>query len=195
MTQEPIAALVLAGGEARRMGGGDKPLLEVAGQPMLARVIAALEVRPVAISANGDPARFEAFGLPVLPDGPFQGQGPLAGLLAGLQWAAALGMTDLLTAPGDTPFLPPGLAMRLWPAPCCASSNGRRHYLVALWPVSCANTLRTMLSTPGSRRVADFAETIGMRYADFGVQPSDPFANVNTLDELARARSIAPGDA
>jgi molybdenum cofactor guanylyltransferase len=195
MTQEPIAALVLAGGEARRMGGGDKPLLEVAGQPMLARVIAALEVRPVAISANGDPARFAAFGLPVLPDGPFQGQGPLAGLLAGLQWAAALGMTDLLTAPGDTPFLPPGLAMRLWPAPCCASSNGRRHYLVALWPVSCANTLRTMLSTPGSRRVADFAETIGMRYADFGVQPSDPFANVNTLDELARARSIAPGDA
>jgi molybdenum cofactor guanylyltransferase len=193
MTEDRTAALVLAGGQARRMGGGDKPLLTVGGRPMLASVIAALDVRPIAISANGDPARFAAFGLPVLSDGAFQGQGPLAGLLTGLIWAASLGMTTLLTAPGDTPFLPPRLATRLRPAPCCASSNGRRHHLVALWPVCCANTLRSVLSAPGSRRVADVAERIGMRYVDFAVESGDPFANVNTPDELVRARAIAPG--
>ena len=91
MRETASRPLVLAGGEARRMGGGDKPLLMVGGQPMLASVIAALGLQPIAISANGDPARFAAFGLPVLPDGAFQGQGPLAGLLAGLggrlRWA------------------------------------------------------------------------------------------------------------
>jgi molybdopterin-guanine dinucleotide biosynthesis protein A len=194
MTETRIAGLVLAGGQARRMGGGDKPLLEVAGRPMLARVIAALNVSPIAISANGDPARFAAFGLPVLADGTFQGQGPLAGLLAGLRWAASLGMTGLLTAPGDTPFLPVGLAERLQPPPCAAESLGKKHYLVAVWPISCANTLHTMLYAHDSRRVADFAERIGMRYVDFAVPGSDPFANVNTPDELARARAVGQED-
>jgi molybdopterin-guanine dinucleotide biosynthesis protein A len=99
MSPNRAAALVLAGGEARRMGGGDKPLLTVGDQTMLASVIAALDLPHTAISANGDPARFAAFGLPVLSDGPFRGQGPLAGLLAGLEWAASLGMTALLTRP------------------------------------------------------------------------------------------------
>ena len=87
------AALILAGGGATRLGGGDKPLLEVGGTPMLARIIAALrpDASAIAISANGDPTRFAAFGLPVLPDGAFAGQGPLAGVLAGLDWAAATG--------------------------------------------------------------------------------------------------------
>jgi molybdopterin-guanine dinucleotide biosynthesis protein A len=190
MSDAHIAALVLAGGAARRMGGGDKPLLEVAGQPMLVRVIAALGVAPIAISANGDPARFAAFGLPVLPDGAFAGQGPLAGLLAGLRWAASLGMTSLLTAPGDTPFLPANLATRLQPPPCCAASAGRRHYLVALWPVSCATALQDMLSAPGSRRAADFAGRVGMSYVDFPVSEGDPFVNVNTLSELAEVRAM-----
>jgi molybdopterin-guanine dinucleotide biosynthesis protein A len=118
----------------------------------------------------------------------------LAGLLAGLQWAASLGLTSLQTAPGDTPFLPAGLAQRLQPAPCCAASHGQQHHLVALWPVSCAPALQVMLSTPGSRRVADFAERIGMRHIDFAVLQSDPFANVNTPKELARARSAARTD-
>jgi molybdenum cofactor guanylyltransferase len=191
MTEDRTAALVLAGGEARRMGGGDKPLLTIGGRSMLASVIAALDVRPTAISANGDPARFAAFGLPVLSDGIFQGQGPLAGLLAGLLWAESLGIATLLTAPGDTPFLPPGLAARLRPAPCCASSNGARHHLVALWPVSSAKILHSLLAAPGSRRVADFAERIGMRHIDFTVESADPFVNVNTPDELTRARAIA----
>ncbi len=191
MTRPGTAALGLAGGQARRMGGGDKPLLTVGDRTMLASVIAALDVRPAAISANGDPARFAAFGLPVLPDGPFHGQGPLAGVLAGLDWAASLGMTALLTAPGDTPFLPHGFAARLAPPPCCASSLHRNHYLVALWPVDCADTLRAVLSAPGSRSVADSARRIGMRYAEFDVCAGDPFANVNTGDDLSRARTKA----
>ena len=191
MTEGHTAALILAGGEARRMGGGDKPLLEVGGRSMLAAVIAALDASHVAISANGDPGRFAAFGLPVLSDGEFQGQGPLAGILAGLQWAESLGMTAVLTAPGDAPFLPAGLTRALHPAPCGVFSGGRRQHLVALWPVSCAPALRSLLSAPGSRRVGDFSERIGMRYAEFAVRSVDLFANVNTPDELARARSIA----
>lgn len=186
-----VAALVLAGGAGRRMADADKPLLHVGGQPMLARVILALNLPRTAISANGDPARFAAFGLPVLPDGEFTGQGPLAGLLAGLDWAAKLGMTTLLTAPGDTPFLPRGLATTLAPAPCGVSSAGRRHPLIAAWPVDCDRSLRALLSAPGSRRVGDFAALIGMRYVDFPVRPDDPFANVNTRDELVQARRIA----
>jgi len=191
MMEKRTAALVLAGGEARRMGGGDKPLLTVGDRTMLESVIAALEVPNIAISANGDPARFAAFGRPVLSDGAFQGQGPLAGVLAGLDWAASLGMTALLTAPGDTPFLPLGLAKWLAPAPAGVSSGGHRHHLIALWPVGCAGSLRNLLSAPGSRSVAHFAERIGMRYAEFSVRADDPFANVNTLDDLNRARTKA----
>ena len=191
VTAHRVAGLVLAGGEARRMGGGDKPLLTVGRQSMLAAVIAALDLPHIAIAANGDPARFAAFGRPVLPDGAFQGHGPLAGVLAGLEWAASLGMTALLTAPGDTPFLPRGLAEWLAPAPGCVSSHGVRHHLIALWPVDHASTLRDLLSAPGSRRVGDFADRIGMRYADYDVRAGDPFANVNTRDDLARARTTA----
>ncbi|HEX4369046.1 MAG TPA: molybdenum cofactor guanylyltransferase [Rhodopila sp.] len=191
MTVDRTAGLVLAGGEARRMGGGDKPLLTVGRQTMLAAVIAALDLPHIAIAANGDPARFAAFGRPVLPDGAFQGQGPLAGVLAGLEWAASLGMTTLLTAPGDTPFLPLGLAEWLSPAPSCVSSQGVRHHLIALWPVDLASTLRDLLSKPGSRRVGEFTDRIGMRYADYHVRAGDPFANVNTRDDLARARTTA----
>jgi molybdopterin-guanine dinucleotide biosynthesis protein A len=218
MTENRTAALVLAGGQARRMAAGeqpilppaddptissaggdqpahisgiDKPLLTVGGRTMLASVIAALDVPHIAISANGDPDRFAAFGLPVLSDGLFQGQGPLAGVLAGLEWAAALGMTALLTAPGDMPFLPIGLAIWLAPPPRCVSSHGRRHHLVALWPVTCAAALRSLLSEPGPRHVANFAERIGMRYAEFAVPTGDPFANVNTRDDLTRARNRA----
>jgi molybdopterin-guanine dinucleotide biosynthesis protein A len=195
MIEQRTAAIVLAGGEARRMGGGDKPLLTVGNRTMLAAVIAALDVRHVAISANGDPARFAAFGLPVLSDGALHGQGPLAGVLAGLDWAASLGMSTLLTAPGDTPFLPRGLAAWLAPAPSCVSGGGHRHHLIALWPVDCADTLRELLSTPGPRRVAHFAERIGMRYAEYDVRSGDPFANVNTRDDLVQARAIACNEA
>ena len=176
------------------MGGGDKPLLELAGQPMIARIIAALDVGSIAISANGDAARFDAFGLPVLSDGAFAGEGPLAGVLAGLQWAAGLGVDSLLTVPGDTPFIPLGLALALAPAPACAASNGRPHPLVALWPIGCRGDLHRMLSVPGRRDVAHFARAIGMRRVDFPAAKWDAFMNVNTPGDLMMARSIAEGE-
>ena len=196
MMPDKVAALVLAGGGARRMGGQDKPLLRLGGVPMLARIVATLRLdgHPIAISANGDPARFAEFGLPMLPDGEFRGEGPLAGVLAGLDWAATLGAEALLTVPGDTPFVPAGLAAALAPAPACAASNGRTHHLVALWPIACRDRLRRHLSVPGSRDIGGFLTGIGMRQVDFAVAKWDPFLNVNTPEDLASARVIAEAE-
>jgi molybdopterin-guanine dinucleotide biosynthesis protein A len=171
------------------MGGGDKPLLPIAGRPMLASIIETLEPMPIAISANGDPARFAGFGLPVLPDGPFVDQGPLAGILAGLDWAAGSGAEFLLSVPGDTPLIPRDLPIRLTPAPACAASRGLIHPLVALWPVACRTTLVAWLSRPGSRAAIEFGRSIGMRVVDFPVRDPDPFLNVNTPGELAEIQA------
>jgi molybdopterin-guanine dinucleotide biosynthesis protein A len=178
------------------MGGQDKPLLDVGGAPMLARLVATLRAdgHVIAISANGDPARFAAFTAPVLPDGAFRGEGPLAGVLAGLDWAATLGVEALLTVPGDTPFVPAGLAATLAPPPACAASNDRAHHLVALWPVACRADLRRVLSAPGPRDIARFAAGIGTRRVDFAVAKWDPFLNVNTPEDLAAARALAQGE-
>ena len=192
----PLVGLILAGGGARRMGGGDKPLLEVGGRPMIAAVIQAVDLPDIAISANGDPARFAAFNLPVLPDSvlpdsAFAGQGPLAGLLAGLRWAATLGAGAVLTVPGDMPFLPPGIAQALLPAPRAVKVKDRLHHLVASWPVSCFETLQSFLGSSQSRRVADFAHLIGMHYVEFPVSAAHSFANINTVQQLERARRFA----
>ena len=188
-----LVALVLAGGQASRMGGGDKPLLDLGGQSLLARILARLagETSRIAISANGDPARFAAFCRPVVPDGAFLGHGPLAGVLAGLDWAAEQGGHTLLTVPGDTPFIPPGLAAALAPAPCCAASAGHLHPLVALWPVAVRPVLRAVLASPGSRSVRKFSTSIGMRMVDFPLCRWDPFMNLNDAADLAMARNIA----
>ena len=185
-----LAALVLAGGAARRMGGGDKPLLRLGGTTLLERVIAALraETGRIAISANGDPARFATTGLPVLADR--EGEGPLAGLLAGLEWARAERAAALLTVPGDTPFIPPGLAAALAPPPACAASLGRMHHLVALWPVSAHDGLRAWLATSPDRAVAGFAASIGMRAVPFEAGACDPFLNINTPADLDAARHL-----
>jgi molybdopterin-guanine dinucleotide biosynthesis protein A len=190
-----IAGLILAGGSATRLGGGDKPLLDVGGRPMLARILATLQgdLSDIAISANGDPARFAAFGRPVLADGAFAAQGPLAGILAGLDWAAGLGCSALLSVPGDTPFIPRGLPARLAPAPSCAVQGGRTHHLVALWPVAARDELRAMLAAPGARAVARFAARIGVRGVEFPATQAALFANVNTADGLAEARLLAEG--
>jgi molybdenum cofactor guanylyltransferase len=186
-------ALILAGGGARRMGGGDKPLLDLAGQRIIERIIAALDTSHIAISANGDPARFAALQRPVIDDGEFIDQGPLAGVLAGLDWAASLGADTLLTIPGDTPFIPQRLPAALAPAPACAMSHDRPHYLLALWPTACRHDLRHLLSAPGRRDVAIFASRIGMRPVSFATPEGDPFLNVNTPEDLAAARTIAEG--
>lgn len=186
-------AMVLAGGSARRMGGADKPLLDLGGQPMIARVIARIGLPDIAINANGDPSRFAAFGRPVLDDGPFVGEGPLAGVLVGLDWAVSLGAAALLTVPGDTPLIPTGLSDALAPPPACAMSGGQIHHLVALWPVSCRDALRLLLSAPGRRDIHRFAATIGMRRVDFPFVKCDPYTNINTPQELAAARAILAG--
>jgi molybdopterin-guanine dinucleotide biosynthesis protein A len=171
------------------LGGVDKPLLMLGQSTILARIISILDVERIAISANGDKSRFANYGLPILDDGPFAGEGPLAGILAGLDWASAAGASALLSVPGDTPFLPHGLAASLSPPPAFAASGGRFHHLVALWPVTARNALREHLSRPGPRHVARFATEIGMRQVDFPSSPWDSFLNVNTPSDLEVARS------
>ena len=183
-----IAGLALAGGQSRRMGA-DKPLLPLHGRALIAHVLDRLrdETNAVAISANGDPARFAAFLCPVLPDGDFAGRGPLAGVLAGLDWAASIGAEALLTIPADTPFAPAGLAAALTPAPSCAASLGRAHHLVALWPTRAAADLRAFLLGDGPHAAHRFGALIGMRAVPFPTTAdADPFRNVNTPDDLAR---------
>jgi molybdopterin-guanine dinucleotide biosynthesis protein A len=164
---------------------------------MLQHIVGALrdDVMELAISANGDPGRFAGFGLPVLGDGKFDGQGPLAGVLAGLDWAIGLKAAALLTVPGDTPLIPRGLVGVLAPAPSCAASNNRPHYLVALWPISAREPLRRLLASPGRRDVARFAREIGMRQVEFPTAKWDPFLNVNTPEDLAAVRAIVEGGA
>jgi molybdopterin-guanine dinucleotide biosynthesis protein A len=186
-----IAGLILAGGEARRMDGLDKPLLHIAGVTVLDRIAACLcwQTGCLALSANGDPARFGASGLVVLADA-VPGLGPLAGVLSGLDWAAAEGCDALLTVPGDTPFIPGDLASRLSPAPSVAVSGGRVHHAVALWPVSCRGALAAHLQS-GIRSVFGFARTLPMREVEFPAVPVDPFFNINTPADLDLAQSMA----
>ncbi len=181
---------VLAGGRASRMGGGDKPLLALGGGTVLDAVLARVraQVAAVAIGANGDAARFARFGLPVVADGA-AGAGPLAGVLAGLAWAEAVGAGGLLTVPGDTPFLPRDLVARLGAAPAWASSDGAVHPLVAVWPVAARGALEAWLREGRSLRVRAFGGAIGMRDVPFA-DAGDAFLNINTPEDLSRARRL-----
>lgn len=146
-----VAAIILAGGRGLRMGGCDKPLLALNEEPLLAHLIRSLipQCTALALSANGDPSRFAPWGIPVLPD-TMHDCGPLAGVLAGLQWARTQNCDTLLTVPGDTPFIPPTLASTLLPAPAVAVSGGREHPLVATWPTACLEQLQDWLAQPPS---------------------------------------------
>jgi len=192
-----VAGLLLAGGQARRLGGGDKGLRLLAGRPLLAHAVAALapQVARLALSANGDPARFAGFGLPVLPDGAAAGAGPLAGVLAGLRWAAGLpGVRWLATVPADTPFLPADLVARLRAGGggglACAASSGRRHPVVALWPLALAGELERAVLGDGVRRVGAWTAAQGMRAVAWPADPVDPFFNVNAPADLAEAERL-----
>jgi len=185
--------VILAGGLSRRMGGGDKGLLPWGGGTVLSAVRDRLasQAAPLALNANGDPARFAALGLPVLPD-PLPGHlGPLAGLLAAMDWAAALGAPLVLTVPGDAPFLPFDLLPKLLEAgpPAIAASAGRLHPVAGLWPVTLREALREALAQ-GTRRVRAFAQAQGAQAAEFPVPPGgpDPFLNLNTPEDLLAAR-------
>jgi molybdopterin-guanine dinucleotide biosynthesis protein A len=195
-----ILGAILAGGLAQRMGGGDKPLRLLAGKPILGHVIARLEpqVTALAINANGDPARFAAFGLPVVADTVPGSQGPLAGVLAGLIWArhACPSATHLLTMPGDTPFLPTDLVarleaarMRTGAAIAQAESGGKLHPVVTLWPLELAGPLEQALCA-GVRRVREFQGRYTVAVEPFAVDGGDPFHNINTPEDLAVAERL-----
>lgn len=200
MTAAPhILGLILAGGLGRRMGGVDKTLLPLDGRPILARI--AERLRPqcdagLALSANGDPARFSAtFDGPVLPDPVPDLPGPLAGILAGLEHGAGLsGVTHVLSGPGDAPFLPDDLVARLaaslGPAPIAvAASGGRAHYTAALWPVALREDLQAWLAS-GERRVGGFIARHGASVVEWPADPVDPFLNLNAPEDWARAEAM-----
>lgn len=197
-----IAGLILAGGRATRMGGADKAQLELAGRPLISHVIdrLRLQLRSLAISANGDPARFGDFALPVLPDPRQDFSGPLAGILAGMAWArtACPGCRWLLTAPCDAPFLPPDLAQRLLQAIedegadlALAASAGRDHPVAGLWPLSLEEALRRALLEEGLRKVGQFAGRYKKAVAEFPSERGiDPFLNLNTPEDLRAAQAL-----
>lgn len=200
MTDARPVAVVLAGGLARRMGGGDKGLLRLKRRPMLDLVLDAVrpQVRAIAINANGDPRRFTQYGLPILTDPLPDNPGPLAGILAGMRWAHAVhpAAETLLSVPTDTPLLPPDLVSRLaqvraqsGAAIACAASGGQRHPVVALWPVALADALAEALAG-GVRSVEAFAAPHGVAVAEFAIDQADPFLNVNDRAGLARAARL-----
>ncbi|WP_353475623.1 molybdenum cofactor guanylyltransferase MobA (plasmid) [Salipiger sp. H15] len=210
--QQPLG-VILAGGLATRMGGGDKGLLEIGGEPLLKRVIDRIEpqVADVALNANGDAARFDRYRLPVLPDTIPGFPGPLAGVLAGLDWAAEQGADSIVTVAADTPFFPCDLVPRLLLAAedaphllalACTprsseealkSGGGKRinrHPTFGLWPVSLRGDLRAALED-GLRKVVLWTDAHGAGEAMFPAEPFDPFFNVNTPEDLARAQALA----
>lgn len=195
-----IAGILLAGGLSRRMGGGDKSLLTLAGKPILAHVIerARPQVSALALNANGDAARFAAFGLPVVPDGVAGFPGPLAGVLAGLDWAAAFvpGATHVVSFATDAPFLPRDLVPRLMAALdghhelAAAASLGRTHPVFAIWPVGIRTALRRAIVEEGVRKVDVFTARYSLAVVDFPVGEVDPFFNTNDQDDLEAARLL-----
>ena len=189
---------ILAGGQARRMGGGDKGLLAIGDRTMLDHVIERLapQVGELALNANGDETRFAEFGLPVLADPVVGHAGPLAGVLAGLDWAAGREVANIVTAAADTPFLPTDLVTRLLDAAmdqnmqiALASTATGLHPTFGLWPVALRDDLRTALSE-GVRKVVDWTDRHGVARAEFPVGEFDPFFNVNTPEDLDRAQGI-----
>ncbi len=204
--------VILAGGLATRMGGGDKGLLQLGGQSLLTRVIDRLapQVDGLALNANGDPARFSAVNLPVLPDTIEGFAGPLAGVLAGLDWAAEQGANSIVTAAADTPFFPRDLVARLMQAAegqahplvlattprtgdeALKSGGGKRvnrHPTFGLWPVALRDDLRAALQD-GLRKVVLWTDKHDGREALFPADPFDPFFNVNTPEDLERAQTL-----
>jgi len=200
MTSKPLG-LVLAGGLARRMGGGDKGMIKIGNQTILARVLERLspQCAGMIINANGDSARFRFTGLPVVPDDIPDFAGPLAGVLAGLDWAAnhAPEAEYVATAPGDCPFLPRELVSRLEEARqrenkplACAKSGDWRHPVVGLWPVALRADLRRALMDENLHKIEIWTARHGVAIAQWDDKPIDPFFNVNTPEDVALANEV-----
>ncbi len=188
-----VGGVILAGGRGTRMGGADKGLLTLAGRALLAHVADRLapQCAALAINANGDAARFAAFDLPVLPD-PIDGfAGPLAGVLAGLDWAREKGFDGILTAAADSPFLPSDLDLRLVGdgVALAADAEGNLHPTFGYWPTSARDGLRTLLKT-GERKVRLVADRLGAVTVPFPAADPDPFFNINKPEDLAHAERM-----
>jgi molybdopterin-guanine dinucleotide biosynthesis protein A len=201
MTTETFG-LVLAGGLARRMGGGDKALIRIGSETILGRTLARLtpQVHGIVLNANGDPARFAALGLPVVVDSVPGFAGPLAGILAGLDWVAANRpeIAWVVSVPGDCPFLPRDLVFRLHEAReragkplACAHSGDWRHPVVALWHVGLREDLRHAITVEDLRKIEVWTERHGVALADWPTEPVDPFFNVNTPEDVEKATQLA----
>jgi molybdopterin-guanine dinucleotide biosynthesis protein A len=200
-----LLGVLLAGGLARRMGGGDKPMRRIGGRSILDRVIA--RVRPqcgeLILNANGDPARFAGFGLTVVPDTVADFPGPLAGILAALDWAAAnRPRTKLvLSVAADCPFLPRDLVVRLHDALvkenaqlAVAASGGQSHPVIGLWDVGLREELRHALVQQDVRGVERWATRYRLATVTWPTTPLDPFFNANTMDDIAEADRLAALD-
>jgi molybdenum cofactor guanylyltransferase len=198
-----VVGLLLAGGLSRRMGGGDKALRQLGGRTLLHHVIDRLQpqVAALVLNANGDPARFAGFGLPVVPDSVPDFAGPLAGILAGLDWAAAHrpDCPLVVSAPTDAPFLPRDLAARLLAGMeaaqadlACAASGGQPHPVVGLWPVRLRAALREAVTGEGIRKVDRWTGRYCLATVPFPEETPgiDPFFNANRPDDLDRAASL-----
>lgn len=197
-----VAGVLLAGGQSRRMGGGDKCLRQLAGKPILRHVIDRVtpQVRALVLNANGDPSRFVEFGLPVVPD-PVEGfAGPLAGVLAGMDWVAA-NLPEIpwvASIPTDAPFLPRDFVARLLEAVegdrgdmACARSDGRSHPVAGLWPVRFADDLRAAMTDEGIRKVDIWTARFRLIEVEFAVGAVDPFFNANRPADVEAAERFA----
>ena len=196
-----VAGVLLAGGLARRMGGGDKCLRPLAGETLLARVIAraAPQVGPLILNANGDPARFAPYGVPVVADVVEGHAGPLAGILTALDWAAEHAPHHPLVASfaTDAPFLPLDLVETMVEARdlagadlACAASDGRAHPVFGLWPVELRADLRDALVEQGERKIDRWTASHRLVEVAFPCAPVDPFFNANREDDLAEAERL-----
>ena len=197
----PTLGVLLAGGLARRMGGGDKPLREVGGRTLIARAIDRIAPQCVGLvlNANGDPQRFAGFGLPVVADTVEGFAGPLAGILAALEWVAAHrpGIGWVLSIATDSPFLPRDLVARLHAARAeadlplaCARSGDQTHPVVGLWPVTLAAELRHALVVEDMRKIDRWTARHGIAEAIWPTEPYDPFFNANRPEDLTEAEAI-----
>ena len=191
---------VLAGGLGRRMGGADKALLHLGGRTLLSMAVERLDPQcdGIVISANGALERFEGMALPIVPDSVPGLLGPLAGILAALEWAASSrpSVEWVVSVPCDTPFLPLDLVSRLHEgraasyAPlACAASGSRLHHAVGLWPVAVRQDLRTAIAK-GTRSIREWTNAKGVARVHWAVDPLDPFFNINTIDDLAEADAM-----
>jgi molybdopterin-guanine dinucleotide biosynthesis protein A len=195
------AGVLLAGGLARRMGGGDKPLRTIAGRSLLDLVIERMrpQVSVLVLNANGDPARFAAHGLPIVADSVAGNPGPLAGVLAGLDWAAehCADCPLVVSVPTDAPFLPADLVARMAAKLraeaadlACAASGGQAHPVIGLWPVRLRDDLRRALVDEGIRKVDVWTGRYRLATVGFSSEPIDPFFNANRPEDLDAAAAL-----